>query len=110
MSDTAKPMIQFDPAGSPVVLSYNLPEPTSYQGRHVIEYDYDESYFLSDNRKQDTPENQSPQDVSPESDLQSDDNPEIPLITSTPPRPDLGIYKPTELKKLIQDAYKVAKQ
>jgi hypothetical protein len=31
-----EPMIKLDPNGVAPILSYNIPEPTSYSGRHVI--------------------------------------------------------------------------
>jgi hypothetical protein len=42
----AGPLIQLDPQGNPHVLSYDLPEPTSYRGRYVIELDFPEDYFI----------------------------------------------------------------
>ncbi|NJC85930.1 hypothetical protein [Planosporangium mesophilum] len=42
----ARPLIELDPHGSPVVLSYDVPEPTSYRGRHVIELDFPDTYFI----------------------------------------------------------------
>lgn len=41
----SNPLIKLDPQGTPAVLSYDLPEPTSYRGRHVIELDIPEQYF-----------------------------------------------------------------
>lgn len=32
----ARPLVQLDPAGTPTVLSYNVPEPTSYSGKNYI--------------------------------------------------------------------------
>lgn len=39
------PLASLDPKGSPIVLSYDVPEPTSYRGRNVIELDIDLSCF-----------------------------------------------------------------
>jgi hypothetical protein len=36
-----------DPDGSPVVLSYDIPEPTSYRGRQVIELGLPREYFIT---------------------------------------------------------------
>ena len=33
----AQPLVALDPEGTPAIISYNIPEPTSYSGRHVIE-------------------------------------------------------------------------
>src|SRR5262245_2817429 len=44
----SSPLIALDPHGTPAVLSYDLPEPTSYRGRHIIELDVPEGYFLSE--------------------------------------------------------------
>jgi flavodoxin len=41
------PLIEFDAAGEAAVLNYNLPQPTSYRGRSVIEFDYPLNYFRS---------------------------------------------------------------
>ncbi|MFI6478094.1 hypothetical protein ACIBH1_09190 [Nonomuraea sp. NPDC050663] len=40
------PLVQLDPSGSPVILSYNVPEPTSYRGRHIVELDFPLAYFV----------------------------------------------------------------
>lgn len=37
MSDDAKPLVQLDPQGTPAILSYNVPEPTTYSGKNYIE-------------------------------------------------------------------------
>jgi hypothetical protein len=39
------PMIKLDPGGKATILSYNVPEPTSYSGRNLIELALDASYF-----------------------------------------------------------------
>lgn len=39
------PLVALDPAGSPVVLHYDLPEPMSYRGRHVVELDVPVEWF-----------------------------------------------------------------
>jgi hypothetical protein len=40
-----EPMIKLEPGGSAPILSYNVPEPTSYAGRNFVELDFDASYF-----------------------------------------------------------------
>ena len=40
-----EPMIKLEPGGTAPILSYNVPEPTSYSGRNLIELDFDASYF-----------------------------------------------------------------
>ena len=40
-----EPMIKLDPGGVAPILSYNVPEPTSYAGRHVIELKFPAEYF-----------------------------------------------------------------
>jgi hypothetical protein len=51
MSD---PIIKLDSNGKGAVLSYNVPEPTSYNGRNFIELSYLESYFKQDIKKEST--------------------------------------------------------
>jgi hypothetical protein len=43
----ARPLAELDPNGSPIVLSYDVPEPTSYRGRQIIELDFPTSYFVT---------------------------------------------------------------
>jgi len=40
-----EPMIKLEPGGTAPILSYNVPEPTSYAGRNFIELDFDATYF-----------------------------------------------------------------
>jgi hypothetical protein len=40
-----EPMIKLDPGGTAPILSYNVPEPTSYTGRHVIELELPQEWF-----------------------------------------------------------------
>lgn len=49
----APPLVSFDPAGKAPIVSYNVPEPTSYAGRSYIELDVDEDWF-SDEASQGT--------------------------------------------------------
>lgn len=42
----ARPLAELDPDGTPVVLSYDVPEPTSYRGRQIIQLDFPPSYFV----------------------------------------------------------------
>lgn len=39
------PIVQFDADGKPVVLKFNIPEPTTYTGRNYIELDFPADYF-----------------------------------------------------------------
>lgn len=40
-----RPLAELDPHGSPVVLSYDVPEPTSYRGRHFIDLGIPAEHF-----------------------------------------------------------------
>lgn len=42
----AAPMIRFDPAGQAPILSYNVPDATSYHGRNLIELEFPEDFFV----------------------------------------------------------------
>ncbi|MGI5291137.1 hypothetical protein ACQEVF_48580 [Nonomuraea polychroma] len=46
-SGGTRPLAELDPEGAPVVLSYDVPEPTSYRGRQIIELDFPDSYFVT---------------------------------------------------------------
>jgi hypothetical protein len=37
-----EPMLKLDPAGKAPILSYNVPEPTSYSGQNIIEMNFDD--------------------------------------------------------------------
>ncbi len=41
----SEPIIKLDSNGKATVISYNVPEPTSYTGRNVIELEFDEDIF-----------------------------------------------------------------
>jgi hypothetical protein len=41
----AQPLVALDGSGTPSILNYNVPEPTSYTGRNLIQLNYDKSYF-----------------------------------------------------------------
>lgn len=41
----AEPIAEMDTQGKASVISYNVPEPTSYSGSHLIELIFPESYF-----------------------------------------------------------------
>lgn len=41
----AEPVIKFDTQGKAAVISYNVPEPTSYSGKNVIELVFPDEYF-----------------------------------------------------------------
>jgi hypothetical protein len=42
-----RPLAELDPAGSPVVLSYDVPEPAVYRGRQIVQLDIPASYFVT---------------------------------------------------------------
>lgn len=44
-SDDAAPMMRLDPAGTAPILSYNVPDATSYHGRNLIELVFPEELF-----------------------------------------------------------------
>ncbi|MFD2614802.1 hypothetical protein [Paenibacillus gansuensis] len=41
-----EPMIKLQPGGSAPVLSYNVPEPTTYSGRNFIDLQFSDDYFM----------------------------------------------------------------
>lgn len=45
MADNKEPMIKLEPGGKAPILSYNVPEPTSYTGRNLIELKFPQEYF-----------------------------------------------------------------
>jgi len=45
MGNNKEPMIQLDPGGKAPILSYNVPEPTSYSGRNIIEIEFPKAHF-----------------------------------------------------------------
>ena len=45
-----EPLIKLDPSGTAPVLSYNVPEPTSYVGRNFIDLQFDKALFREDVR------------------------------------------------------------
>jgi hypothetical protein len=47
VSEPPRPLVELDPGGSPVVLSYDIPEPTSYRGRQIVELDFPVEWFAS---------------------------------------------------------------
>jgi hypothetical protein len=42
-----KPLAALDPSGTPVVLSYDVPEPTVYRGRQIIELNFPSNVFVT---------------------------------------------------------------
>jgi hypothetical protein len=46
----AEPMIKLQPSGQAAILNYNVPEPTTYNGRNIIELQYPSSYFIQNQR------------------------------------------------------------
>lgn len=61
MAQTFEPMIKLDPNGTAPILSYNVPEPTSYSGRNFIELKFNDKdeehdkYFKEPFRKKNAP-------------------------------------------------------
>lgn len=53
MPDGNEPMIKLDPGGKAPILSYNVPEPTSYSGRFILELQFEDSDFTEAARKTD---------------------------------------------------------
>lgn len=47
MPDSVRPLSTFDPQGQASVLSYNVPEPTSYRGRHYLSLAFEHGVFTS---------------------------------------------------------------
>jgi hypothetical protein len=48
MTNGNEPLIKLEPGGRATILSYNVPEPTSYSGRNFIELDFGDGYLKSD--------------------------------------------------------------
>lgn len=60
MPSVPEPMIRLEPGGIAPILSYNVPEPTSYSGRHVIELDVAAEWFAPEALKVPPPPPASP--------------------------------------------------
>ncbi|WP_123040433.1 Ig-like domain-containing protein [Cohnella candidum] len=45
MSSKQEPMIKLQPGGTAPIISYNVPEPTTYSGRNFIDLQFPDSYF-----------------------------------------------------------------
>src|SRR5688572_29102510 len=43
---SSEPMIKLDPSGQAPILSYNVPEPTSYAGRNFIDLGIPQDWFV----------------------------------------------------------------
>ena len=43
----SEPIIKMDAEGKASVISYNVPEPTSYSGRNIIELEFNENIFTA---------------------------------------------------------------
>jgi hypothetical protein len=43
---TQIPLVELDPDGKPSVLNYNVPDPTSYHGRHLIRLEFPAGVFI----------------------------------------------------------------
>ena len=50
MTTESEPLIKLDPSGTAPILSYNVPEPTSYAGRNFIDLQFDRGWFRQDVR------------------------------------------------------------
>lgn len=46
MSNSSEPMIKLESNGKAAILNYNVPEPTSYTGRHYINLKFDTDVFI----------------------------------------------------------------
>ena len=46
MNDRPEPMMKLQPGGVAPVISYNVPEPTTYSGRNFIDLQFPASYFV----------------------------------------------------------------
>jgi hypothetical protein len=45
VSNNNEPLIKLEPGGKAPILSYNIPEPTSYSGQNFIELEFPDTYF-----------------------------------------------------------------
>ena len=57
-----EPMIKLDPGGTAPILSYNVPEPTSYSGQNFTELDFGPEYFNAAVKEPPTREERTPID------------------------------------------------
>src|SRR3954471_23701657 len=46
MNNAPEPMMKLQPGGVAPVISYNVPEPTTYSGRNFIDLQFPASYFV----------------------------------------------------------------
>jgi hypothetical protein len=46
VSTTADPLVKLEPGGVAPIISYNVPEPTTYSGRNFIDLQFPASYFV----------------------------------------------------------------
>lgn len=46
MRDDTEPMVKLEPGGVAPIISYNVPEPTTYSGRNFIDLQFPASYFV----------------------------------------------------------------
>ncbi len=51
MTNKNDPMIKLEPGGKAPILSYNVPEPTSYSGSNYIELDIPQAYFKTNTKQ-----------------------------------------------------------
>jgi hypothetical protein len=54
MAEKPDPLVSLDPNGKAALISYDVPEPTSYAGKNFIELVFDASYFKKDFRNNDS--------------------------------------------------------
>ena len=48
MTEGKPPLVDLEAGGTATILSYNVPDPTSYPGRNYIDLPFDQSYFKED--------------------------------------------------------------
>ncbi len=60
MANNNEPMIKLEPGGKAPILSYNIPEPTSYSGRNFIGLQFPEDYFKPGLRENPRRDNRAP--------------------------------------------------
>jgi Bacterial Ig domain len=124
MADTAEPMIKLEPGGQAPILSYNVPEPTSYSGRNYIEFRFPDDYFIEEVNAQGIASEPSPF-MAPSRERQPDDpvkagirgaagllrfveRPDGPAIVSTEPlSPKLERLHPDHVAELAQEGKEV---
>lgn len=41
----SEPIVKLEPGGQATIISYNVPEPTAYSGKNIIELEFDQAIF-----------------------------------------------------------------